>query len=149
VELGNVCGEWSVATPLRTDYDRWLALCEVDAIVASLLGLTVDQLIQMYRSQFAVLRKNEYVIVFDGNGRRISDTRHAYGFHQAQWEADLKVTRVSRGKERVGMWDRVQAYRAGDVSIDLGPFIPPFRPADREAAMRRAYLAFSERLAAD
>ena len=145
VELGNVDREWSLAAPLRTDYDRWLAMCEIDAIVTLLLGLTEEQLIQMYRSQFAVLRRYEYAMVFDGNGRQICDIHQAYGFHQAQWEADLKRTPVRRGEERVGMWDRVQAYRAGDTSVDLGPFIPPFRPADRETAMRKAYRAFSER----
>ena len=48
----------------------------------------------------------------------------------------------------MGMWDRVQAYLAGDTSIDLGPFVPPFRPADRETAMRRAYRAFAEAMEA-
>jgi hypothetical protein len=88
-------------------------------------------------------------MVFDGNGRQISHIHHGYGFHQAQWEADLKRTPVRRGEERVGMWDRVQACRSGDTSVDQGPFIPPFRAADRETAMRRGYRAFSERLAAD
>jgi hypothetical protein len=149
VELANVNNGWSVGTPLRTDYDRWLAMCEIDAIVTLLLGLTEEQLIQMYRSQFAVLRKYEHAMVFDGNGRQISHIHHGYGFHQAQWEADLKRTPVRRGEERVGMWDRVQACRSGDTSVDQGPFIPPFRAADRETAMRRGYRAFSERLAAD
>lgn len=146
IELGRITSDWSLVTPFRTDYDRWLALCEIDAIVAKLLGLTVDQLIQMYRSQFAVLRKYEYVMAFDGNGRQLCNIHQAYGFRQAEWEADLKGTPLKRGEERVGMWDRVQAYRAGATSIDLGPFIAPFRPADRETAMRRAYRAFTERL---
>ena len=47
------------------------------------------------------------------------------------------------------MWDRVQAHLAGDADVDLGPFVPPFRRADREVAMRRAYQAFSERLEAE
>ena len=149
LRLGDVTKEWSAAIPLRTDYDRWLAVCELDAIVALLLGLSEEQLIQMYRSQFAVLRKYEYVTVFDGNGRQVSENHHAYGFLQAQWEAELRGTPLRRGEKRVGMWDRVQAYRAGEIGIGLGPFIPPFRPADRETAMRRVVRAFSERSAAD
>jgi hypothetical protein len=146
--VGDVSETWSPATPLRTDYDRWLALCEIDAIVALLLGLTEDQLVQMYKSQFAVLRKYEYGMVFDGDGREIADDFHAYGFQQAIWEAELKETPIKRGGQRIGMWDRVQAYQGGDTTVDLGPFKPPFRPADRERAMRRAYRAFAERVGA-
>ena len=148
VELSEVAAVWSMKTPLRTDYDRWLALCEIDAIVALLLGLTEEQLLQMYRSQFAVLRKYENVMVFDGNGRQISGDFHAHGFLQAEWEAELKLTPTKRGEKKMGMWDRVQTHLAGDESVDLGPFVAPFRPADRELAMSRAYRAFTERVEA-
>ncbi len=146
VALGNVVSQWSIATPLRTDYDRWLALCEIDAIVSLLLGLSEDQLIQMYRSQFAVLRKYESAMVFDGNGRQISGYYQAYGFAQAKWEAELLSTRTRQSEKK--MWKRVQAYEMGDTQIDLGPFVAPFRPADREAAMRRAFQAFAKRIEA-
>ena len=146
--LGDVSATWSPATPLRTDYDRWLALCEIDAIVALLLGLTENQLIQMYKSQFAVLRKYEYAMIFDGNGRQIASDFHAHGFKQASWEAELKEAPIQRGGQRIGMWNRVQGYQGGDTTVDLGPFKPPFRPADRETAMRRSYRAFAKRVGA-
>jgi len=146
VDLASSESTWSAATPLRTDLDRWLALCEIDAIVALMLGLTEEQLVQMYRSQFYVLRKYEYVTVFDANGRQISDIHHNYGFRQAEWEAGYKLQRVARGEQRMGMWDRVQAHMAGDTSVDLGPFVPPFTPADREHAMSTGYRAFAERV---
>lgn len=148
VALGDVESQWSMSTPLRTDYDRWLTLCEIDAIVAHLLGLTQAQLVQMYRSQFAVLRKYEHVMVFDGNGRQIAGIHHAHGFQQACWEAELKAEPARRGEKRMGAWDRVQAHLAGDSAVDLGPFVAPFRPAEREAAMGRAYRAFAARAAA-
>ena len=142
VLLGDVSSAWSESTPLRTDYDRWLALCEVDAIVALLLGLTEHQLVQMYRSQFPVLRKYEHVMVFDGNGRQMCGIHHAYGYAQALWEDALRTSKESRREKHQGGWSRVQAFLSGDTTIDLGPFVPPFRPADREGAMRRAYRAF-------
>jgi hypothetical protein len=146
--LGGTHSEWTPESPLRTDLDRWLALTEIDAIVALMLGLSEEQLLQMYRSQFAVLRKYEYVTAFDANGRQISGIHHNYGYHQRQWEDALKAAPTKRGERKVGMWDRVQAYLNGDSEVDLGPFVPPFVPADRELAMSRAYRAFEARLAA-
>ncbi len=126
-----------------------MALCEIDAIVALLVGLTADQLVQMYKSQYAVLRKYEYAMVFDGNGRQIANDFHAHGFLQAVWEAELKEVPIKRGEQRIGMWGRVHAYQGGDTTVDLGPFKPPFRPADRETAMHaRAHRAFAERVEA-
>lgn len=144
-ELGDVSRTWTSETPLRKDADRWQALCEIDALVALLLGLSAAQLTQMYRSQFAVLRKYEYVTVFDGNGRQISGIHHNHGFRQAQWEEEQKAAPAQRGQKKMGMWDRVQAYLAGDTDVDLGPFVPPFTPADRELAMTTAYWAFVDR----
>lgn len=149
VPIGAVSHSWSEETPLRRDYDRWLALCELDALVAILLGLTEQQLVQMYVSQFAVLRKYESQMVFDSGGRQVCVHHQAYGVKQTKWELELGAAPSKRGETRIGMWDRVQAYLAGDTSVDLGPFLPPFRPADREAAMRRAYQAFAERLEAE
>lgn len=146
--LESVDPTWSVTTPLRQESDRWQALCELDAIVAHMLGVSADQLIQMYRSQFAVLRKYETQMVFDGNGRRICGDYHAFGFMQTEWEQALKERPSKPGQRKMKMWDRVQAFLDGETSIDLGPFVPPFRHADRESAMRNAYQAFSERLEA-
>jgi len=144
VDLRSESPTWSAATPLRTDLDRWLASCEIDALVARILDLTEDQLLQMYRSQFFVLRKYEFLTVFDVNGRQISADFHNHGFLQTKWESESKAKKVGRGEKRVGMWNRVQAYLGGDTSVDLGPFEPPFIPADRELAMSKAYRAFAE-----
>ena len=147
-ELGAVSQAWSEETPLRKDLDRWLAVCDLDALGALSLGLEVEQLCQIYRSQFGVLREREFKTVFDSLGRQISAERRNRGVLHAAWEANLKAQKLSRGEKKVGMWDRVQAYLAGDTDVDLGPFVPPFVPADREAAMSKAYQAFSERIAA-
>jgi hypothetical protein len=58
-------------TPLRVDYDRRMALVELDALAALTLKLSAEQLCAMYRTQFAVLRKYEYDMYFDTNGRRL------------------------------------------------------------------------------
>ena len=60
-----------MATPLRTDCDRRMALVELDALAALMLGLSAEQLCAMYRTQFAVLRKYEYAMWFDADGRKV------------------------------------------------------------------------------
>jgi hypothetical protein len=69
--LEAVSPHWTMATPLRMGYDRRMALLELDALAALILGLTAEQLCAMYRTQFAVLRKYEYEMWFDANGRRV------------------------------------------------------------------------------
>ena len=80
--LGDVGPAWSMATPLRTDADRRKALVELDALAAIMLGLTAEQLCAMYRTQFSVLRKYEYFMLFDAQGRKIAKHHQAHGHHQ-------------------------------------------------------------------
>jgi hypothetical protein len=131
---------WDRAVPVRGDLDRWLLLTELDALGALILGVDPEGLTAVYRAQFPVLLGYEYQTVFDAHGRQLCGDWHQYGYLQAQLEAAGKATRGW-----VKLWDRVQAYRAGDTEVDLGPFEPPFRPADREAAMTGAYWAFVDR----
>ncbi|HAM21423.1 MAG TPA: hypothetical protein DCQ04_03955 [Actinobacteria bacterium] len=126
--LGDVQPMWSMVTPLRIDYDRRLALLEIDALVALMLGLTAEQLCAMYRAQFAVLRKYEYEMWFDANGRKIARDHHAYG--QTQEKGD---------------WEGLQQALEAD-GHDFGRYKAPFAKADREAEMTTAYNVFAERL---
>ncbi|CAJ1581875.1 hypothetical protein [[Mycobacterium] wendilense] len=50
--LGEVGSKWEWATPLRRAADRRQALVEVDAIVAIMLGITEEELLAIYRTQF-------------------------------------------------------------------------------------------------
>jgi hypothetical protein len=79
--LGDVGPEWTMTTPLRTASNRRMALVELDALSALMLGLSAEQLCAMYRAQFAVLRKYEYAMWFDSRGRRVPV--HVVGAWQA------------------------------------------------------------------
>lgn len=127
---------WHNDLPLRFDGDRWLAECDLDALVALVLGVTANQLCSAYRSEFSVLRRYENATVFDVHGHRVAASYHHAGTAQTLFDAVNKDDRA---------WSRVQAYIAGDTSVDLGPFQPPFVPADREKAMTTAYWAFVDR----
>jgi hypothetical protein len=62
-------GIWDRTAALRTDFARRMALVEIDVLVAQALGLTLDQLIDIYRIYFPVLQQNETGTWYDRNGR--------------------------------------------------------------------------------
>ncbi|MYR07765.1 class I SAM-dependent DNA methyltransferase [Gordonia sp. SID5947] len=70
VMLGDVDTKWGSATPLRRAADRRQALVEIDAIVAIMLGITADELLTIYRTQFPVLQKYERDALYDAAGRQ-------------------------------------------------------------------------------
>ncbi|AYC37380.1 hypothetical protein DWG14_01597 [Streptomyces griseorubiginosus] len=121
---------WSMATPLRTEYDRRMALVEIDALVAAMLGLTAEQLCAMYHSQFAVLRKYEWEMFFAPDGHKIGAATHNIGIRQTPEETAF-----------VKAW--AKAARAGDPT----PAIPEgWVKPNREAEMTRAHADFTARL---
>ncbi|WP_294536315.1 hypothetical protein [uncultured Rhodoblastus sp.] len=60
---------WDRNAALRNDFVRRMALIEIDVLVAQSLGLTLDQLIDIYRIYFPVLQQNEAGTWYDKKGR--------------------------------------------------------------------------------
>ncbi|WP_460105776.1 type II restriction endonuclease subunit M [Streptomyces sp. YKOK-J1] len=121
---------WSMTTPLRTEYDRRMALVEIDALAAVMLGLTAKQLCAMYRSQFSVLRKYEWGMFFAPDGHKIGAETYSVGIRQTPEETAF-----------VKAW--AKAARAGDPT----PAIPEgWVKPNREAEMTRAHADFTARL---
>lgn len=142
--LGDVGSTWTTGTPLRRDEDRWQALVELDALAALMLGLSAEQLCAMYRSQFAVLRKYEFKMVFDAEGRKICGYHQSAGYRQSQLQDEAKAG--DRPKEWKNLWSLYEQYEADPDSVDWqGQYSAPFTRVDREAAMTRAYEVFSAR----
>ena len=146
--LGDVTQEWTMETPLRTEYDRRAALVEIDALVAIMLGITAEQLCAIYRAQFGVLRKYEYRMFFDAQGRKIAKETHARGWKQQQGDYELAEQWYRNYEEvRENAVDPA-AIPAPDLPAQLRErYCAPLVKPDREAEMTAAYNDFAARLA--
>lgn len=121
---------WDRSIPLRTERERRAALVELDALVALWLGMTVDQLIVVYRSRYPVLSDYEAHIWFDAMGRKIAGNHNTYGLGQTK-------EHFAKLKAHLDSPDKVMPPEG---------YTPPFYKADREKEYRQAHAVFSERL---
>ena len=120
--LGEVSPDWEWATPLRRAADRRQALVEIDAIVAIMLGITADELLTIYRTQFPVLQKYEREALYDATGRQLP-------------------TKLASEYRKKG------APNPADLTVDGITYQEPFIGVDREQDMKLAHKFFSAQVA--
>jgi len=121
--------DWTWHTPLRTPYARRQALVELDVLAALALGLTLEELVTIYRVQFAVLQMYENDTWYDRNGR--------------------VVFTANRGLSGVGLsrkeFEEVRRAQAGDPMPGwAAEYMPPFDRCNREADYESAFRHFTK-----
>lgn len=117
--LGELGPKWEWVTPLRRAADRRQALVEIDAMVAIMLGITADELLTIYRTQFPVLQKYERDALYDANGRQLPG----------------KLASEYRKKG---------AVNPDDLTVEGVTYVEPFVGVDRERDMELAHKHFSD-----
>jgi hypothetical protein len=124
----NLTQEWSRYCALRTPYERRQALVEIDALSALSLGLTIEELLTIYRIQFPVLQKYEKENHYDQNGLLIPN----------------EVLKIAQ-KEGIDITKPGSSIKYTDprlYPLMEREYVTPFDTCDREADMRQAYEYF-------
>lgn len=166
---------WQRDCALRTDYSRRQALVEIDVLVAQALGLTLDELLTIYRVQFPVMRQYEADTWYDQVGRIVftpSKGLVGVGLPRTARKADLKAGIVyavdspqwtgGSGPDLAIGWDDIKHLTTGTVSVtfddDTRPggvqrrtitWQAPFIKPDREDDYRVAWAFFADQQECD
>ncbi|CAM7065854.1 class I SAM-dependent DNA methyltransferase [Escherichia coli] len=168
--FANLTPKWQRNCALRSDYSRRQALVEIDVLVAQALGLTLEELLTLYRVQFPVMRQYEADTWYDQNGRIIftpSKGLVGVGLPRTARKADLKngfVFNVDSPDwtggdctdQAIG-WDDVKHLQTGTVSVTFDDYTrsdegerrtviwqAPFIKPDREDDYKVAWAFFAQ-----
>ena len=157
---------WNRDVALRTDFARRQALVEIDVLAALALGLTLDELLTIYRVQFPVMRQYEADTWYDANGRivfTVSKGLPGVGLPRKAVKGDTAWTLrrphgVTQSDTALG-WEDIRDIRAGVISRRIlddtlpgGPvervieYHAPFDRCDREDDYRAAWEALALRV---
>ena len=123
--------EWTADTPLRRAEDRRNAQAEIDVMVAIMLGVPIEDLCTIYRTQFAVLYDYDHgrgqgAYVYDANGHQLpTPVRQA-------WEKRKRPT----SNEDMPLSERTHTHPGSGVSY---VYELPFRIRDRESDFHRIH----------
>lgn len=134
--------EWNWHTPLRTDYERRQALVELDVLASMALGITLDELIDIYRLTFTVLNGYEDDTWYDANGRIVFSKKN-YGdltFKRPDFE---KIKNAPAGKVfTCTIMDDTQPGGAHERTIE---YVAPFDKCDRVEDYKTVWKFFTQK----
>jgi hypothetical protein len=168
----NLTRDWTRHCALRSDYARRIALVEIDVLVAQALGLTLDELLLIYRVQFPVMQGYERDTWYDIKGRIVfTNSKGLVGVGlPRKGVRSTPKTRIIMpdGAIKEGNHGWEDLYKEGrflvpdgtrvemtvtDDTLPGGPrqvtrtFVAPFARANREEDYRIAWTFFSDRAA--
>lgn len=134
--------EWNWHTPLRTDYERRQALVELDVLASMALGITLDELIDIYRLTFTVLSGYEDDTWYDANGRIVFSKKNYGGLTYKRSDFE-KIKNAPAGKTFTRtVTDDTQPNGPRERTIE---YVAPFDKCDRVEDYKTAWAFFEQK----
>ncbi len=140
---------------LKTEYERRMALVEIDVLVAQALGYTLSDLIYIYTSTFSTTQKYESDTWYDQNGRVVFSPNNENKYDLSRkdkngvqgWES-IRGT-LSEDQNSYDGDNRTHSYTIDSsvsekYSNEVINFIPPYTRCNRIDDYKRAWKYFEE-----
>ncbi len=148
LRLGNdakLSSEWRKDSPLRTDYERRAALIEIDVMVAMALGMTLEQLISIYKVQFYIMKSYEEDTWYDANGRIVFSSKNMGNltYKRQEWKDSIIHLKPGEIAQRIIEDDTLPG---GPIERTI-EYIAPFDRCDREKDYEEVWANFEKRFA--
>ncbi|MBX8995432.1 class I SAM-dependent DNA methyltransferase [Corynebacterium testudinoris] len=115
--------EWTPSAPVRVALERVMVQLKIDVSVALALGVDVEELCMIYRTQFPVMRRYDVQNLYDANGRLVPK-------HITKAELGSMNAQSLRTDERTWKHPQSGAHYLYEY---------PFKALDREIEFRAAF----------
>lgn len=133
--------DWSEDIPLRSFFERRQALIEIDVITSMALGLSLNDLIMVYRIQFPVLQQNDNDTWYDAKGNIVftcSVGLKGVGVDRPIWES---IRNQKEGETYTHTIDPAKSELYGGQQVT---YYAPYTKCDRIEDYRRAWAHFEK-----
>lgn len=139
-KMNIVSEKWNPTIPLRNSFERRQALLEIDVITSLALGLTIEELLNIYIIQFPVLRSYEEFTYYDKKGKVIY-TNNNQGLKSIGLDKEdfLSVKENKDGELVKRTVTKSEMYYGNEIT-----YYPPFNKCDRVEDYKRAWAHFEK-----
>ncbi len=133
VDEYSLTSEWNEHSPIYRDVERYIAMVELDVLAAMGIGMSLEQLIDLYIINFPNMADNERNTWYDQEGKIVFTTNKSFvkfGVSRDIWNSNLHQSFVA--KDKLGIERQ---------------YIAPFVQTNRIDLYREAWHTFESRFA--